>query len=348
MVFVNPAGDADGFKTLLTVERALPKLSATRMRISATILATALIASLTARVRGELADAIEAVVHDSVITYEEVEGLTDQTSDVLRRDFRYQPELLQKKMDELRSANLEKLLDRQLILHDFKTGGYNLPESVIDELVQERIRGRYGDRATLTKTLQAQGMSYEKFRQQVREQFIVEVMRQKNISSEVIISPHKVEVYYQEHQQEFKEEDKVKVRMIVLKQSSDPEAPQARKMAEEILAKIKAGASFDEMAKEVDLQRSQRNPEGEWFDKTQLRKELADAAFSLKKGETSEVIETPEACYLIHVEDTKAAHFKPISEARDSIERDLLTHERARLEKQWMERLKKTTFVRSF
>src|SRR5258708_23637369 len=118
------------------------------MKISATFLAAALIASLAGGARGELADGIKAVVHDSIITYEEVEGLTDQTSDVLRRDFRYQQELLLKKMDEMRAENLEKLLDRQLILHDFKTAGYSLPESVIDHGVHERISAQYGDRAT--------------------------------------------------------------------------------------------------------------------------------------------------------------------------------------------------------
>src|SRR5260370_22133546 len=141
-------------------------------------------------------------------------------------------------MEEAGRDNLEKLISRELILQDFKTAGYNLPESVIEELVQERIHAKYGDRATLTKTLQAEGITYEKFRQQVREQFIVEALRQKNISSELIISPHKIDTYYLAHADDFKLENEIKLRMIVLYKSSDPAAPSPKALSQEIRGKL--------------------------------------------------------------------------------------------------------------
>jgi len=76
------------------------------------------------------------------------------------------------------------LVERQLILHSFDTEGYRLPDTVVDELVQDRIRDRFGDRITLMKTLQAQGETFEKFRREVREQYIVSALRAKNISPE--------------------------------------------------------------------------------------------------------------------------------------------------------------------
>jgi hypothetical protein len=69
----------------------------------------------------------------------------------------------------------------------------------------------------LTKTLEARGISYEKFRQSIKDRFIVAQLRMKNISSEIIISPHKIESYYVAHREEFKEEDRVKLRKIILK-----------------------------------------------------------------------------------------------------------------------------------
>jgi parvulin-like peptidyl-prolyl isomerase len=79
-----------------------------------------------------------------------------------------------------------------------------------------------------------------------------------------------------------------------------------------------------------------------------LRKELAEAVTKLKAGERSGVIETPEGCYLIRVDSIQPAHVRPLSEVRVEIERDLKSQERARLEKQWIERLKKKTFYRYF
>jgi peptidyl-prolyl cis-trans isomerase SurA len=136
--------------------------------------------------------------------------------------------------------------------------------------------------------------------------------------------------------------------MIVLKRATDPNAPQPRKMAEDILADVKAGASFQEMAN-LYSQGSQKGGDWGWVEKKVLRKELADAAFALKPGQYSGVIETPDGdCYLLLVEDVRTAHYKPLDEVRDQIERNLILEERNRLEKQWINRLRKKTFVNTF
>jgi parvulin-like peptidyl-prolyl isomerase len=93
-----------------------------------------------------------------------------------------------------------------------------------------------------------------------------------------------------------------------------------------------------------------RHPGGDcgWFKPGELRKELAEAAPALKLGEQSEVIETPEACYLMRVEDRRPEHIKPLNEVRAGIEQVLLSEEGDRIQKQWIERLKKKTFVLYF
>ena len=260
-----------------------------------------------------------------------------------------QPDVFQQKLGDALNDGLEQLIERQLILHDFDTEGYRLPDTVVDELVQDRIRERFGDRITLMKTLQAQGMTFEKFRQDVRDQYIVAALRAKKISPEkIFISPYKVETYYLAHQDDFKVEDEIKLRMIVLNKSSGDDTNTAS-LAREILAKIKEGATFQEMAS-VYSQGSQRSQGGDWgwVEHSVLRKELADTAFKLKPGQVSGVIETPEACYLMLVEQTRPAHVKPLSEVRDDIEATLLTQEQKQLEQQWIEQLKKKAFIRLF
>src|SRR6267154_341940 len=175
--------------------------------------------------RADLVNAIEAIVDDAVITYLEVKARNDQSEDTLVRMYRSEPSQLQKKLTEMQRENLEEMVKRQLILHEFKSAGYSLPESVLDDLVQESIKADFGDRATLTKTLEARGMTIDRYRQQIRERFIVAQLRLKNVSQEIIVSPHKIESYYQTHREDFKVEDEVKLRMIVLKRASDPSAP---------------------------------------------------------------------------------------------------------------------------
>jgi peptidyl-prolyl cis-trans isomerase SurA len=298
--------------------------------------------------RAELADGVKAVVSDSVITLSQVEDFTAPAADALHREFPTDPEIFRQKLNDALSDSLEQLVERQLILRDFETGGYQLPESYVDQLVQDRIRERFGDRVTFIKTIQAQGMTAEQFRKEVRDQYIISALRSKNVSQAIVISPYKVETYYLAHQDDFKMEDEIKLRMIVLNKSSADDTNTV-KLANEILAQIKGGATFEEMAS-VYSQGSQQHQAGDWgwVERSVLRKDLADAAFALKPGQVSNVIETPESDYIMLVEQVRPAHVRPLGEIRDDIEKTLRTQEQARLEKQWIDGLKKKTFIRYF
>ena len=85
-----------------------------------------------------------------------------------------------------------------------------------------------------------------------------------------------------------------------------------------------------------------------WGDRSALRKDLADAAFALKPGEHSGIIDASDAFYVMMVEDAQAAHYTPLAEVRGQIEKELTDSERSRLERQWIEKLKKKTFWRYF
>ena len=297
----------------------------------------------------ELVDSITAVVNIGVVTYSEVHEFVLPAAQALSREYAGQPSLYEQKLGDALSDGQEQLIERQLILHDFDTEGYRLPETVVDELVQERIRERFGDRITLMKTLQAQGRTFEKFRREVRDQYIISALRAKSISPEkIIISPYKVETYYLGHQDDFKVEDEVKLRMIVLNKTSGDDTNTVR-LAGEILAQIKGGATFQEMASvySQDSQRSQGGDRG-WVERSFLRKELTDIAFALKSGQVSDVIDMPEACYLMLVEQARPAHVKPLNEVRDDVELTLRTQAQKQLEQQWIEQLKKKTFIRLF
>jgi peptidyl-prolyl cis-trans isomerase SurA len=363
------------------------------------------------RVRAEatLENGIQAVVHDSVVTFGEVQLMTSPAEQVLYRQYRAQPEVFYKKLSDARNDSLEQLLERQLILRDFKAT-FSEPErqaiinkeinKEVDQEVDTEIRSRFGgNRMSLIQTLQAEGITLERHRQQIRDRIIIGWLRQKNISSELIVSPHRVEVYYLAHRDQFKVEDEVKLRMIVLKCPGDSEVARTEKLAEDILTKLKEGATFAEMAT-IHSEGSQRNQGGDlgWWEPSRLNKGLADTAASLQAGQHSGVLsrsagddywvcqydngvptvgrhyvadttlkkETmmeerrfadasavtnlppPVEFYLMLVEDKRPERFKPLTEVRGQIEKDLLAQERDRLEKQWVDRLKKKTFWRVF
>jgi len=298
--------------------------------------------------RAELADGVKAVVNDTAITYSQVEEFTMPVMETLQRQYAGQPAVLRQKYDETLRDSLEQLVERQLILHAFDVEGYHLPDNFADQLVQDRIRDRFGNRTALMKTLQAQGGTIEQFRKELLEQYIVQALRSKNVSQEVVISPYKVENYYLNHQDNFKIEDQIKLRMIVLDKTSADDT-NAVNLAREIEGKIKEGATFEEMAS-LYSQGSQQHAGGDWgwIERSVLSKELADAAFALKPGQISDPVVTPDSVYLMLVEQVRPSHVKPLGEVRGDIEKTIRVQEQARLEKQWIDGLKKKTFIRYF
>lgn len=253
-------------------------------------------------------------------------------------------------MAKVQEENLERLTEWELILHEFQTAGYAMPDTAINDMVESRVRATFGDRRTAAKTLQAQGMTYDKYRELEKRRYIVEAMRSKNISSEIMISPQKIENYYQANPEKFKVEDQVKMRLIVRSKTSESTGSNARKICDEILMQLKQGASFAEMASLYSQSSEATKTGGErpWDMVSDLVTELREAVVKLNVGEISDVIETEQSCYIVKVEGKKLQHTKPLADVRDEIEQDLLALERERLEKLWIAKLKKKTFVKYF
>jgi peptidyl-prolyl cis-trans isomerase SurA len=294
------------------------------------------------------ANSIMVIVNDVVITEDDVKESLLPSIESLYNQYASKPAELEKRLIALQRERLEELVAHQLILNDYTNTGYKLPENIIEDQIQARIKEEYGDRPALIKTLKARGVTYESYRQNIRDAIVVRALRDKNVSQNIIISPNRIEEYYQTNLNLFQRPDQVKVRTIVFNKPKDsPET--TRRLAEEVLKKLDEGAAFAEMAGVYSdgPQRGQGGSLG-WVEASALRKELADAAFSLKPGQRSSIVEIPEAYFIVLVEETKSAHVKPLSEVREGIERLLIIKEQDRLYNQYLDRLKKKAFIRYF
>jgi len=309
-----------------------------------------LFAPAEARSEPEMVNGIAARVNDAIITFQQIKGEMDEPERQLRSHLRSQPDVLKQRLTELRNNTVELLIERLLILDDFNTNpNYKMPESVVEEFIRREIRDKFGDRARMIKTLEQQGIKLETFRQRIKEKIIVNAMEFKNIGSAVVISPYKIETYYDLHLDDMKVEDEVKLRMIFLANKTDRDAQATKKEGERILSKIKGGAAFaDEASANSDDAYKAEGGLRPVEDRKTLREDLAKVAFSLKPGELSEVLEVAEGCYIMKVEEFHPAHTKALKEVRGEIEKKLEGEQRQRLRRQWIDRLKAKAFIRLF
>src|ERR1700730_14819988 len=104
----------------------------------------------------EVIDGVAAVVNGDVITFSQVQEVSGPGERTLREQFTGQ-ELIDK-IKEARLAALSDLIDRQLIVQEFKKKEYSMPEYVVDDQIQNIIKDDFaGDRQAFLRTLTAQG-----------------------------------------------------------------------------------------------------------------------------------------------------------------------------------------------
>ena len=289
----------------------------------------------------QVLNGIAAVVNSDVITFSQVQELVGTREKSLEEQYKGQD--LADKVKDLRLSAVQVLIDNQLILQEFNKNKYSLPDYVVDEQVQSRIKEQFGgDRAAFIRTLQAQGMSMERFRKMVKDEVIVQAMRQRSVKDDTIVAPGKIQEYYNQNQEQYSTPEQVKLRMIVIKKNG----ASGRQMAEELRQKALGGADFDKLA-QMYSEDSTQDTGGDWgwIDRRTLNESLTKIAFSLKAGDVSQVTELAGSYYLLYVEAKKSGTTKAMSEVHDDIENKLLGEQRQKAQQKWIAGLREKAYI---
>lgn len=252
---------------------------------------------------------------------------------------------------KIMSATLEGIIDRRLILDEFKKKGYRLPDALMEDVIKRAVRDDFRDRVTMVKTLREKGQTYEQYRQDQRDRFVVYSMVQQNLRKDLIISPKRIENFYAANPDRFKVLERVKLRLILFDRTKHA-LGEPRKLATKAAERLKAGEDFAVVAKEMSDDSASRVKGGDrgWLENrdADLRKELREVAFKLAPGQVSDVVEIDGSAFLLKVEDHKDSMKKSLVEVREEIEVELKKAEEERLQKLWVDRLRKNAFVRKF
>jgi len=301
-----------------------------------------------------LADGIAAVVNDKVITYVQINQQVAETEKLLRQSLPDGSEELFERLKEAKLNVLKALIDRELIIQDFKTQGGFIPDTYTNERVNDIIRDEYGgDRVAFVKTLYERGTTMQKFRDEIQDNAIVGYMRNKNVIQTVLVSPYQIEQYYQQNLRLFQQDAQIKVATIVLRKSlfpaqkTGPDGKQItydpqQEVANEILYKLDTGSSFSDLAKAYS-EAGNKDDGGElgWVTqngKTAIRADLWPVIDKLQPGEHTDVL----------VEDRKKAAMTPLEDVRAQIEKTVINQESQVRQQQWLDTLRAKAFVKMF
>ena len=319
-------------------------MSQLRLLLLAAILAFCPHTALTAETR--VLDGIAAVVNDDVITYFQVRELTGALENSLNAN--YSGNALSERVKEVRLRALNDLVDRQLILQEFKKIKGQIPPHAIDDRVNGIIREEFGgDKSAFLRTIAAQGFTLDRIRKMEEEKIIVQAMRSREVKNEPMLKPGAVEQYYHQHIQDWTTNDEVKLRMLTISHGSKP--ADNRKLIQELRDKVIRGADFADLAR-VYSEDSTQDKGGDWgwIKHGELSPEMEQAIFRLATGKVSDVMDMNQAYYVMLVEQKKGGISKPLKELRKEIENHLLQIERQKDQQEWLQRLRKKAYVKIY
>ncbi len=185
---------------------------------------------------------------------------------------------------------------------------------------------------------------------EISDNIIIQELTKQEVSDRVSASDEDIKTYYDENNQEFIKPEKIKANLILFEvkegDSTDVKKEKEAK-ARETLKKIKDGADFEELAKQVsDDKRTKKRGGSTGFFSEGRRKntygeKFEEVAFSLKQGELSDVFESKKGFYIVKVTEKKAEEQQSLEQAKSRIERKLKQAKQKEVYDSYVEELKK-------
>jgi len=296
------------------------------------------------------ANGIAAIAEDKVITVDDVRREIAPLVGQLQREARSEREF-NEKLEQLQDDVIQSLIDRVLIVKEFrKDEKKHIPISFVDNRISDIMTEQFdNDRSKFLSYLHSRGMTMREYRREVEEDIIYQYMRQQQRKSQSLISPVRIETYYNENKDRFYQEDGVHLRLIQFTRANGETDADLQEKANMVYARLKAGEKFEDLAKEYS-QDSRRAKGGDWgwMKRSDLKPEFTEPLFALKPGEASDPILLPEGCFILYAEDRKYAGIQPIDNVRDEIERALVQQMSRNSQERWLERLRRNGYVKHY
>ena len=324
------------------------------MRTPAVLLAAALLLSApTAPAAPKPINGFAAKVNGSIITTGELEEQMKFRRMMLSRI--QDPDERAKQMKELKSATLESLIERELILSEFKKRGGQVKAEMVDEDIKRIIREDFdGARDKFLAELKKQGMTIQKFRDDQEKRIAVRYMRSLEANNVGVATPSDVKKYYDDNPDMFRDEGFIRLRTLTMSKAGDSGDVEAQeKLVNEVHQKLLAGSDFGTLAKtySIDSAASEGGDRGVIGRDTELlRRDLVALAFQQPTGKVSPIFPDQAFYYIMKVESRQPGKRAPLSDpnVRAAIEKRLLAERRQEAEERWITRLKKTAIIKRY
>ena len=232
------------------------------------------------------------------------------------------------KRDEVLRGVLDQLVAYHLLAQESRTRKIVVPDADVDARLAE-IRKSFPTEAAFTQGIAAQGLTLAQLKEQAKSSIEVAKVIESEVNAKVAVQDPEIKAFYDQNLDRFKQGDTVHAAHIAfgVPQNATPDQKKdAQAKAAAMLKTIKAGGDFATLARasSQDQNTAQNGGDLGFFPKGQMPATFEEAAFKLKPGTISSVVETPFGFHIIKVIERRAPRTAPFEEVTGQI-KDFLT-----------------------
>ncbi len=218
---------------------------------------------------------------------------------------------------------LDQLVSAELLYQaGTKLGIADLDKQVADKVAQGK--SKFKSDAEYEKALKSSDLTPKTLEELVRKDIVINNLVVKEVVPKATVSDADAKKFYDDNRDKFKRGEQIKASHILCKvdpQATADEKKKAKEKAEGLLKQIRAGKDFAELAKtNSDCPSKTQGGDLGFFGKGQMVPSFETAAFGLKTGEVSNVVETQFGYHIIKVTDKKEAGVAKFDEVKPKIE----------------------------
>ncbi len=254
-------------------------------------------------------------------------------------------------MHAVKARILENMINRELLYQESKKQGVKVDEQAVDKKFQE-VKSQFPSEAIFKKALKDANFTEASIKTQLRRAIAIDKFIQEKFSSSIKVTDKEAKAYYDANPNAFVRPEQIRASHILIKLgpgADQAKKENAKKQLQEIKNRLKNGEDFAALAKKYSEGPSKtRGGDLGYFGKGQMVKPFEDAAFALKVGEVSDIVETQFGYHLIKVTDKRPEGKISFNEIKDRLE-EFLKEKKVQQEViAYINKVKKTAKIERF
>jgi peptidyl-prolyl cis-trans isomerase SurA len=253
---------------------------------------------------GELLDRVVAIVNDGIVLNSDLDAQIDAVTERM-----HQQRLELPPQNVLRQQVLERLVVQEIELQHAGRAGVKVTDEMLNSALTDVAKRNNITLTQLPDTLKQQGVDYPSYREEVRKEITLTVLRQRDVLQHISVTPREIDQFLDKQSRTPSEHSEFNVSHILIsvgQEASPQQIDAAAKRAQEVYERAKGGEDFAKLA--VAYSNSQTALDGGalgWRKGSELPTFLSDTVAKLKPGEVGEPLRTPTGFHIVKLNEVR-------------------------------------------